>query len=93
MLRAHISNPKINLAGPDYRWAAAYDPTDYLHFTGQGYAQIGQTAARALLQATCTAAQKSRATYITAATATGATVVLTYSVPYGTLALDSANVR
>ncbi|RUS65317.1 hypothetical protein EGN72_00270, partial [Pseudorhodobacter sp. E13] len=28
-----------------------------------------------------------------AATATGATVVLTYSVPYGTLALDSANVR
>ena len=92
MTEAHINNPTINLAGPDYIWQEYYDPSDILHFQGQGYHLIGETAARAILQATCTSAQKSDVTYATAATCSGTAGTITFNVPYGSLVLDTVNV-
>ena len=58
----------------------------------KGYHLIGETAARAILQATCTSAQKSDVTYATAATCSGTAGTITFNVPYGSLVLDTVNV-
>lgn len=87
MVQAHIDSPNHVLVGADYPWAEFY-AADFLHFEGEGYFLIGETAGLALIK------DQWKSTgwaplMMTAAARSGTTVTLTYHVPNPPLTLDT----
>ncbi|MBS7536728.1 hypothetical protein KHC28_24040 [Ancylobacter sonchi] len=88
MRELHRENPLFHLSGADYPRLARYH-TDYIHFTGPGYHEVGEDIARAYQQVCWTASAKSHVLDMMTASRSGLDITVEIDVPVAPMAFDT----